>query len=56
MDVGEGSNKQTVKFQWKRGRLFDKLCCFVIYEQCLEAVKKKNSRIIEAKKQPTKKH
>jgi len=25
-----------VKFSWKRGHLFDRLCCLCLYEMCLE--------------------
>jgi len=25
-----------VSFTWRRGRLFDQLACFILYEQCVE--------------------
>jgi DNA topoisomerase III len=31
--------QEEVKFEWDRGRLYDKMAVWILYEKCLEAVK-----------------
>ena len=38
-------NKLPVKFEWKRGRIFDELTTFIIYEMCVEAGKAKVTKV-----------
>jgi DNA topoisomerase III len=45
----DGSN---VSFTWKRGRLFDRLACFILYEQCIN---NPNAIVIKVNGKPVRK-
>lgn len=37
IQVTEKRNNSIANFQWKRGRLFDYVSCFVLFEQCVNS-------------------